>query len=259
VPISFDIYPYMNKGITYDSDLNSDYLRWFAKTMDRIGISTSEKRDFKNNYKELDKLQKEILIEKDAALAYFFAVEFGYQTHLMQKLILERKSTKYAFHFALNVSHADIKALQSVIANSNKTEYITKFACFIPGANRKLLEPLIIEAGEPKYAHMYLKYVKGSKGSNLTKLKEIIMESGKPSYLFELAKHLTSLQEIEQIEDLIIQSNSFTYMRLFAEKVKNANVEKIERAVLASDNSEEIKKFAKYVKKSRMKQFLLVG
>ena len=103
---------------------------------------------------------------------------------------------------------------------------------------------------------MYLKHVKGA---NLTKFKEIILESGKPTYLYELAKHLSSQAEIEQIEDLIIKSNSFTYMRMFAEKIKKANVEKIEQAVIASDNSEEIKKFAKYVKKSKMKQFLLVG
>lgn len=48
-------------------------------------------------------------------------------------------------------------------------------------------------------------------------------------------------------------------MRLFAEKIKKANVEKIEQAVLATENETEIRKFARYVRRSRMKQFLLVG
>jgi len=88
--------------------------------------------------------------------------------------------------------------------------------------------------------------------------KDNEFSSGKPSYLFELAKHLKSQKEIEKLEDLIIESNSFTYMRLFAEKIKTANVDKLEQAVLATNNNEEIKKFAKYVKKSKMKQFLLL-
>ena len=95
-------------------------------------------------------------------------------------------------------------------------------------------------------------------GANVSEFKQIIIESGKPKYLFELAKRLTAREEVEQIEDLIIQSKSLTYMRLFAEKIKLADVEKIEQAVLDSENSEEIKKFSKYVRKSSMKKFLLL-
>jgi len=102
---------------------------------------------------------------------------------------------------------------------------------------------------------MYLKHVKGA---DLTKFKQIILASKKPRYLFELAKRLDDSKEIVLIQDLIIESKSFTYMRLFAEKIKQANVEKIEQAVLDNGNPIEIKKFAKYVKKSKMKQFLLV-
>ena len=47
-------------------------------------------------------------------------------------------------------------------------------------------------------------------------------------------------------------------MRLFANKIKMADVDKIEQAVLASDNDKEIKKFAAQVKQSKMKKFLLM-
>ena len=47
-------------------------------------------------------------------------------------------------------------------------------------------------------------------------------------------------------------------MRLFAEKIKHANIEKIEQVVLDSDNLIEIKKFAKYVRRSKMKKFLVL-
>ena len=86
----------------------------------------------------------------------------------------------------------------------------------------------------------------------------IIIKSGKPRYLFELAQILTSRSDLNKIQELIIQSKSFTYMRLFANKIKMADVNKIEQAVLASDNGKEIKKFAAQVKQSKMKKFLLM-
>jgi geranylgeranyl pyrophosphate synthase len=102
---------------------------------------------------------------------------------------------------------------------------------------------------------MYLKHVEGS---DVSKFKDVILASKKPRYLFELAKHTEDLAEIQIIQDLIITSGSFTYMRMFAEKIKSADIEKIERAILDTDNVEEIKKFAKYVKRSKMKKFFLV-
>ena len=47
-------------------------------------------------------------------------------------------------------------------------------------------------------------------------------------------------------------------MRLFAEKIKLSNLEKIEKAVLDTDNVDEIKTFAKYVKRSSMRKFFLI-
>ena len=102
---------------------------------------------------------------------------------------------------------------------------------------------------------MYLKHIKGA---DVSKFKDIILASGKPRYLFELAKHTSDLAEIQKIQNLIIDSGSFTYMRMFAEKIKSSDLEKIEQVILDSDNVEEIKKFAKYVKRSKMKKFFLV-
>lgn len=117
------------------------------------------------------------------------------------------------------------------------------------------MHKVIIDKKDAKYSYMILKYINNI---DVKKFKKIILESSRPRYLFELAKHLTILTDIEQVESLIIKSNSFTYMRLFAEKISKANIERIEQAVLDSGDSAEIKKFAKYVSKSKMKQFLLV-
>ncbi len=232
-------------GYLLKSDFGEDFLRWLNK---REATPLDDKR-------QLEKLQEEIIKNKDTALAYFLATEFPYKVYRMRKIILENKDPKYAYLFAQNVPNCDIKALQQVVVESGNTKYICQFACFVSGADGKLLEALVLKSKTVKYAHMLLKHVKGS---SVKRCKDIILNSGKPRYLFELAKHVSSPREIARIQDLIIKSGSFTYMRLFAEKIKGANIEKIEQAVLDSDNVKEIKRFAKYVKKSKMKRFVIV-
>jgi hypothetical protein len=235
----------MNKYL-FESDFSADSLRWYQK---REGTPS------KLSIEELEKLQTEIIKTNDSALAYFFVTEFNYKPHRMQQVILDNKDAKYAFLFAQNIPNCDIKALQKLVVDSKKTKYICKFACFVQGAERPSLENIILKSKNAKYAHMLLRHVKGL---DITRFKEIILASGKPRYLFELAKHLKDSDELSEIEDLIIAAKSYTYMRLMAEKIKLANVEKLEQAVLDLDDVNEIKKFAKYVKRSKMKKFFLV-
>lgn len=239
-----------------DGDYSQDSLRWIRKLEEKqLKPNPYSKDQSGYNPEELEKFQNEIIKDGDSALAYFFASEFHYKAFRMQKVILDKKDAKYAFMFAQHIKNADIKALQNLVIDSKKIKYITRFACFVKTAEIKPLEALILRSRNVKWAHMYLKHVKAA---DVNKFKETIIESGKPRYLFELAKHLRVPKDINQIEDLIIASGSFLYMRLFAEKIKLANVEKIEQAVLDSENNVEIKKFAKYVRRSRMKKFLLV-
>jgi hypothetical protein len=239
-----------------ESDYSQDSLRWIKKLDDKqLKPNPYSKDESGYNPEDLEKLQNEIIKTGYSALAYFFATEFAYKSYRMQRVILDKKDPKYAFMFAQHVAGCDLKALQNLVIESKKIKYITRFACFVKAADHKSLEALILRSRNVKYAHMYLKHVKTA---DVNKFREVIIDSGKPRYLFELAKHLKNPQDIQQIEDLIIASGSFTYMRLFAEKIKLANVEKIEQAVLDSENNIEIQKFAKYVRKSKMKQFLLV-
>jgi len=246
----------MNKYL-FESDYSGDILRWMKALDERQMKKNPYSKDASGyNPEDLEKLQNEIIESGDTSFAYFFATEFRYyKPHRMQKVILDEKDPKYAFLFAQTVQNCDIKALQSVIVDSRKIKYITKFACFVKQADLKPLESIILKSKNVKYAHMYLKHVKSA---NVEKFKEVILASKKPRYLFELAKHTKNLNDLAAIEDLIIEATSFTYMRLMAEKVKLANVDKLEQAVLDTENGPEIKKFAKYVRRSKMKKFLLV-
>jgi len=232
-----------------EKDFKSGYLKWLNK----LALYTKEKPE------DLELLQNEIVRDNDCALAYYFTAQFNYKPHRMQKVILDQKDAKYAFLFAQNIPNCDIKALQQVVINSKDIKYICNFACFVKDANHKPFERIILNSKNIKkntqYIHKYLKHVEKA---NVNKFKDIILGSGKPRYLFELAKRLKNPEDIAYIEEQIIQSGSFRYMRLFAEEIEASNIEKIEQAVLDSDNVNEIKKFAKYVRRSRMKRFFLV-
>lgn len=110
-----------------EKDFSHDSLRWLNKI---------DKQSLKDT-RDIEQLQNEIINDNDAAMAYFFAIEFRYQTHRMQKIILEQKDPKYAFLFAQNVPFADIKALQQTVIESKNIKYICKFACLVKSANRK--------------------------------------------------------------------------------------------------------------------------
>ena len=240
----------------FENDYSADSLRWMRLLEEKqLKENAYSKNDAGFNFEDLEKIQNDIINTKDVALAYFFAAQFAYKSYRMQKIILDQKDAKYACVFAQNIKDCDVKALQKIVVDSKKIKYICKFACFVKLAERKSLESIILKTKNVKYAHMYLKYVKGS---DVYKFKKIILDSGKPRYLFELAKHLTTFKDIIMVQDLIIKTGSFTYMRLFAEKIKQANVNKIEQAILDTNNTAEIKKFAKYVRRSKMKQFFLV-
>jgi len=231
--------------LIFTTDYYHDYFTWLSVS---DGIDSNKK-------KELDRLQGQIIKNKDPAFACFFAIDFGYKTSLMQNIILETKSDKYALLFAREIAAADIKVLQEIVIKSNNIKYICSFGCSVKGADHKRIENIIIKSGSPMYAHMYMK---NTKSANTAKLKKIIMASNKPRYLYELAKISKSKNEILKLEDLILGAKCFTYIRLFADKVKYANVERIEQFVLDNFSPDQIRQFARYVKGSKMKKFLLV-
>jgi len=94
----------------FESDYSADSLRWINK----------RERTKLHSLEDLEKLQDEIILDNDSALAYFFATEFQHKIYRMQKVILDSKDAKYAFLFAQNIVNCDIKALQKIVLESKK-------------------------------------------------------------------------------------------------------------------------------------------
>lgn len=214
----------MNNIFVPDAEYNTNHLRW----LDIVSTYQSPSTHI------LDRWRQEIISNQDAALAYFFALDFPHhKPHRSRRVVLETANEKYAFVFCLHIKNADLKALLDVIVSSNNIKIITRCICFLPNIHHK----------------------------DFTRLKNAILNSGKPRYLFELAKILppNKKSDIHKIQQILLRTKSLTYLRLFAEQIEGADIEVIEQVFLDSQDTKEIKKFARSIKKSKMRAFLLLA
>lgn len=201
-------------------------------------------------------LLQEVFAKQDPLLSYFYALEKKDNLPKIQEIILKSKNPKYIFLFAKNIKKADCKALQTALVNTKNIKYICKYALFINNSNFSLLEKIILKSKKIKYINMLLA---SNKYKNINNYFDIILSCKKPKYLFYLAKFIKTKKQLSKIEDEIIKCKSSFYIRMLAVKIKFANIDKLEQAIIELGQPEEIKKFAKNVKKSKLNKFLLVS
>lgn len=173
----------------------------------------------------------------------------------IEDYIISSNDPHYIYSFAREIKSANISRLQTAIINTRRFNYIAKFACFISGADTNLIEDLIIESNDARAAYIYLKF---GKHPSVNKLKYIFIKSKKPRYLYMLAQLLTNQEEIILIQNLIINSHSNMYVRLFAAHIPGADIARLEDRILATKDFEEIKKFAKQVNSERLNKLIML-
>ncbi len=204
------------------------------------------------------KLIKYVLDSNDPLLAFRLALELDFlniQTTKLQNLIINSGDARYILKFAREIKKVDIKKLQTAIVKYGNILQIAKFGCFVRGAQRKPIEELITKSDSAKSAYIFLRFVKFA---NVNNLKSIILRSKRPRYLFLLAKKTKNKKELEQIQNLIINSSSLMYVRLFAVHIKNADIKKLEDRIISSKNVVEMKRFARAVKDSRLNKLSIL-
>lgn len=206
----------------------------------------------------LKNLQSYALTTANPLSVFRVALELNYlglSTKKLEKFIISCNDPIYIFRFANGIKNANIKKLQAAMASCCNILQLAKFACAIKGADTKSIEEYVIKSKNAKAAYLLLRYVKSS---NIEELKPLIINSRKPRYLFYLAQLLTDQKELSIIENIILNCDSFMYMRLFAIHIKNANFKKFEDKIIASGNINEMKKLYASGKSERMKKIALL-
>jgi hypothetical protein len=200
------------------------------------------------------KLENYVIENNNPMLAFRLALELDdrdIQTTKLQNFIINSGDARYILKFAREIKRANIKRLQSAIMKYGNILQIAKFGCFVGTAQRKPIENLIAKSDSAKSAYLFLKFIKFC---NINKLKPIIFRSKKPRYLYLVAKKTSNKKDLNLIQELIINSGSFMYMRLFAVNIKGADVDKIVNKIISSNNILEMKRLYRVVKSPRLEK-----
>ena len=203
---------------------NNDFIKWNNFLIQLFPNTNS----ISFSKKEILSIRSKILELQDPILAYYYAINFNNHLYEMEQIIIKSKNIKY----------------------------MCNFVCQIPESNYKKIEKIVLESKKLKYISMLLAL---KKYKNINKYINVFMGCNKPKYLLQIAKHVEDKKILSKIEDEIIDCKSSLYIRLMASKIKNANIAKLEEAILALQYFKEIKKFVKNVKKSTLKNFLILN
>jgi hypothetical protein len=191
--------------------------------------------------------------------SYRLALELdthGYDVSDLENHIIKLGAPHYLISFALGIRSANIPKLQEAVIRSRSAANIAAFACFVKNADGPRLEECVAELKNPQGAYTLLA---NYKNVDVEKFRPIIMKSKRPRYLYQLSKHTTNAFQLTQIEDLILRSKSFFYMRLFWQNTPSADLVKLENRVLASGNLKEIKKTYALTGSKRLGRFVMLS
>jgi len=227
---------------------------YFASSLDTL-LKIKDKKELAKKSKLLEKY---VIENNNPMLAFRLALELDdreVRTTKLQNFIIGTGDAKYITKFAHEIKRSNVKKLQAAMMKYGNILQITRFGCFVRGANRDSIEDLIAVSSSAKSAYLYLKFVKLC---DVNKLKPIIFLSKKPRYLFALARVVKNKKDIDKIQNLIIESSSNLYIRLFAVHIKGADIRKLEDRIIATKNVEEMKKFARVVKSPRLAKLCLL-
>jgi hypothetical protein len=213
----------------------------------------------KNRY-ELKKKAKELEIyvlshsfsNQALRMALHLSTEFdalGLKVSNLEDYIINSKNQYYILRFARTIKKANIKKLQDATIASNDLPKLARFGFSIDGADKNVIGDIIAKSDNAKAAYIYMR---GVKSYDFNKLKHIIFKSKRPKYLFSLAKLTEDREELDLIQNLIIESSSCTYVRLYAVHIQGADIGKLEAKIIETRDVKEMKRFAAAVNSKRL-------
>jgi len=223
-----------------------DHIRW-RRQINSLAFTKETYVD------SLNLLLYEIFSKSDAAFAYFFARDFCIKQEEMCQIAIDNLDYKYLYFFAKNIPNIEISNLEDLILSSKNIAIISKFVSFVPKANLNKFKDFIIDKKNLKSYYMFIRHCPDFE---ISEFKEVLLASNKPKYVYELAKKLSDEQDLLKAESIVLNSNSFTYLKLYAQNIPSANISAFDKKIMKRNNKQEILKFSKSVKNSKLKNII---
>ena len=187
-----------------------------------------------------------------------------------EQVVLESK-TIWSYHFAKNISGANLKAHEQVILELNQPNWCFYFAADIPGANIEEHYKVVLNYGNQEYIEKFNKFIKEKNivfmNNNNNKARKAYFEAFHSFNVKENEKIVLECKigywcclfardihgaDIKSHEQVILELKNPEYSYDFARYVPSANIEEHYKVVLNSGNQEYIYKFNKFIKEKNI-------
>ena len=214
--------------------------------------------DKKDRLAQVKELEDYIFTTRNTYMALRLAYELEFirvRTTRIENYICKTGNGRLIYRFACNIGKANIKKLQHAIIQSNDYEEMARFACFVRGADKEMIGNIIAKSNNIKAQYLYMCFIKTYPYSNF---RENVLKSKRPRYLFQYAKLSRNKKDLQIIQELILNSKSLMYCRLFAKMFPDMDVKRFEDKILRSKNPREIKLFAQEVPSAERAQTMIL-
>ena len=198
----------------------------------------------KERLEQVKELEDYIFETKNTYMALRLAYELefiGVRTTRIENYICKTGNGRLIYRFASNIEKSNIQKLQNAIIESNDFEEMARFACFVNGADKNKIGDIIAQSNNIKAQYLYMCFVKTYPYINF---RESVLKSKRPRYIFQYAKVSKNEKDLEIIQELILNSKSLMYCRLFCKMFPKMDIKRFEDKVLRSKNAREIRLFA---------------
>lgn len=229
--------------------------RNFLFTIDYIFKIVENKKE---KLKRIRKLEDDIFNNGNLYLALRLAFEedhHGFSTKRVENFIAKSNNANYIYRFAYNISGANIKKLQEAVIKTNDIIEIARFGCFIEGTDKHKIGDIVASSNNGKAAYLYMCFVRTYPYINF---RNIILKSKKPRYLYQLARLTQDDNDLKIIQEMILNSKSLMYVRMFAKYIKNADIKKLEEKIIRSKNIRELRLFVQEVPMAERARMMLL-
>lgn len=203
----------------------------------------------------IDELIDGLSILKDGQIILNFIDIFNQltkeQLERIDEIMLEAKDTKKILEYAIKREGlSNIEKFERRLIKSENFSYLIEFYKKYKG---KFFEEVEESIANSKDSQLIFEFSE-LEGANLIKLKDAILKSNDIDWIicffitYQKKKVITSQEDIEKFEEIIITEQCASDIFWFAETVNSANIEKLEDAIVKTGNKHYIFRFAKEIK-----------
>ena len=216
------------------------------KLIDNIMDQIENFRDKYGDKKTVEMFQNTIIESNNNSLCYWFAERFnGVDATALGQIIINSGNAEDNYEYACNIKGADVKAHGDAILKSGSPLYNYRFIQRFGDVDRESHINAILKSGDAYYMYSLAEF---TDKDNFTRYIDPIIETKNPEHICRIAEEIVKRNiegyNIEELEQIVIDSKDGLSNYLWACTFKNCRFKEHEKVVIESKNAIRCRAFA---------------